>query len=189
MKVNESVPPPSFRKPTPLAALFNRAMGFLVGLGTGPAGRPERVSRDRSCRGQQLRPEAQFELVLQGSPQIVGFHYVLDITVVEIKTVEGNQHMLDGEFPLHFEGLANGVSQGAGSFASAPDSLANAVSNLKSIFGNDSHLSIAVDRRCPCHPRMRAHYTHGATPAEDGSHGTPTLGFDLRIPDSVHRGA
>ena len=100
-------------------------MGFLVGLGTGPAGRPERVSRDRSCRGQQLRPEAQFELVLQGSPQIVGFHYVLDITVVEIKTVEGNQHMLDGEFPLHFEGLANGVSQGAGSFASAPDSLAN----------------------------------------------------------------
>src|SRR5713226_6013274 len=43
--------------------------------------------------------EAQFELVLQGSPQIVGFHYVLDITVAEIKTLEGNQHMLDGEFP------------------------------------------------------------------------------------------
>ena len=79
--------------------------------------------------------EAQFELVLQGSPQIVGFHYVLDITVAEIKTLEGNQHMLDGEFPLHFEGLANGVSQGVGSFAGAPDGLANAVSNLKSIFG------------------------------------------------------
>src|SRR5712675_1058600 len=78
--------------------------------------------------------EAQFELVLQGSPQIVGFHYVLDITVAEIKTLEGNQHMLDGEFPLHFEGLANGVSQGVGSFAGAPDGLANAVSNLKSIF-------------------------------------------------------
>jgi hypothetical protein len=79
--------------------------------------------------------EAQFELVLQGSPQIVGFHYVLDITVAEIKTLEGNQHMLDGEFPLHFEGLANGVSQGVGSLAGAPDGLANAVSNLKSIFG------------------------------------------------------
>src|SRR6267154_2933729 len=79
--------------------------------------------------------EAQFELVLQGFPQIVGFHYVLDITVAEIKTLEGNQHMLDGEFPLHFEGLANGVSQGVGSVAGAPDGLANAVSNLKSIFG------------------------------------------------------
>ena len=79
--------------------------------------------------------EAQFELVLQGSPQIVGFHYVLDITVAEIKTLEGNQHMLDGEFPLHFEELANGVSQGIGSLTGAPDSLANAVSNLKSIFG------------------------------------------------------
>jgi hypothetical protein len=79
--------------------------------------------------------EAQFELVLQGSPQIVGFHYVLDITVAEIKTLEGNQHLLDGEFPLHFEGLANGVSQGVGSFAGAPADVANAVSNLKSIFG------------------------------------------------------
>jgi hypothetical protein len=79
--------------------------------------------------------EAQFELVLQGSPQIVGFRYVLDITVAEIKSLEGNQHVLDGEFPLHFEGLANGVSQGAGSFGGAPAGVANAVSNLKSIFG------------------------------------------------------
>src|SRR5437868_967706 len=79
--------------------------------------------------------EAQFELVLQSAPQIIGFHYVLDVTVAEIKTLEGNQHMLDGEFPLHFEGLANGVSQGAGSFAGASDGLGNAVSNLKSIFG------------------------------------------------------
>jgi deazaflavin-dependent oxidoreductase (nitroreductase family) len=37
VKVNESVPPPSFRKPGPLEALFNRALGFLVGLGIGPA--------------------------------------------------------------------------------------------------------------------------------------------------------
>jgi hypothetical protein len=79
--------------------------------------------------------EAQFELVLQSSPQIIGFHYALDITVAEIKTLEGNQHILDGELPLHFEGLANGASQGAGSFAGAPEGLSNAVSNLKSIFG------------------------------------------------------
>ncbi len=88
--------------------------------------------------------EAQFELVLQGSPQIVGFHYVLDITVAEIKTLEGNQHMLDGEFPLHFEGLANGESQGAGSIAGAPDGLANAVSNLKSIFGKKKAVQTAA---------------------------------------------
>jgi deazaflavin-dependent oxidoreductase (nitroreductase family) len=37
VKVNESVPPPSFHKPSPLEALFNRALGFLVGLGIGPA--------------------------------------------------------------------------------------------------------------------------------------------------------
>jgi hypothetical protein len=79
--------------------------------------------------------EAQFELFLQGAPQIVGIHFVLDITVAKIKTVEGNQHVLDGEFPLHFEGLANGVSQGAGSFSSAPAGTANAISNLKSLFG------------------------------------------------------
>jgi len=37
VKVNESVPPPFFRKPSPLEALFNRAFGFLVGLGIGPS--------------------------------------------------------------------------------------------------------------------------------------------------------
>jgi len=79
--------------------------------------------------------EAQFELVLQGAPQIIGLHHVLDITVAEIKTLEGNQHMLDGEFPLHFEGLTNGVSQGGGVIAAAPASAASAISSLKSIFG------------------------------------------------------
>jgi deazaflavin-dependent oxidoreductase (nitroreductase family) len=29
--------PPSFRKPSPLEAFFNRALGFLVGLGIGPS--------------------------------------------------------------------------------------------------------------------------------------------------------
>ena len=36
MEMTERVQPASFRKPSPLEALFNRAMGALVGLGIGP---------------------------------------------------------------------------------------------------------------------------------------------------------
>jgi hypothetical protein len=85
-----------------------------------------------------LRPagsgDAQFEMHLQATPQNAGRTFTVDLTVDEINTT-GNQPTLGGEFPLHFEGLANGVSQGVASLASAPDGLANAVSNLKSIFG------------------------------------------------------
>jgi hypothetical protein len=85
-----------------------------------------------------LRPagsgDAQFEMHLQATPQNAGQTFSVDLTIDEINTT-GNQPALGGEFPLHFEGLANGVSQGVGSLASAPDGLANAVSNLKSIFG------------------------------------------------------
>ena len=35
--MNDRAHPPSFRKPSPLEALFNRALGLLVGLGIGPA--------------------------------------------------------------------------------------------------------------------------------------------------------
>lgn len=35
--MNDHEKPPSFRKPSPLEALFNRALGLLVGLGIGPA--------------------------------------------------------------------------------------------------------------------------------------------------------
>lgn len=35
--MNDHAQPPSFRKPSPLEALFNRALGLLVGLGIGPA--------------------------------------------------------------------------------------------------------------------------------------------------------
>jgi hypothetical protein len=60
-----------------------------------------------------LRPggygDAQFELVLQGWPQLIGFTYVLDLTIAEINSFEGNQHTLGGEFPLHYQGLTNGV--------------------------------------------------------------------------------
>jgi hypothetical protein len=85
-----------------------------------------------------LRPagsgDAQFEMHLQATPQNAGQIFTVDLTIDEINTA-GNQPTLGGEFPLHFEGLANGVSQGVGNLAGAPDGLANAVSNLKSIFG------------------------------------------------------
>ena len=85
-----------------------------------------------------LRPagsgDAQFEMHLQATPQNAGQTFTVDLTIDEINTT-GNQPTLGGEFPLHFEGLANDVSQGVGSLSGAPDGLANAVSNLKSIFG------------------------------------------------------
>lgn len=85
-----------------------------------------------------LRPagsgDAQFEMHLQATPQNAGLTFTVDLTIDEINT-NGGQHSLGGEFPLHFEGLTNGVSQGVGSLAGAPDGLANAVSNLKSLFG------------------------------------------------------
>ena len=85
-----------------------------------------------------LRPagsgDTQFEMHLQANPQNAGQSFTVDLTIDEINN-SGGQPTLGGEFPLHFEGLANGVSQGVGSLAGAPDGLANAVSNLKSIFG------------------------------------------------------
>ncbi len=100
-----------------------------IGLVSGNSFEPKLVLRPGSWG------DAQFELVQQGTPQVIGVTYALDLTIAEIQMLEGNQHTLGGEFPLHFEGLANGVSQGVGSLAGAPDGLANAVSNLKSIFG------------------------------------------------------
>src|SRR6267378_2780794 len=61
-------------------------------------------------------------------PLVLGYVANSGMTTDEINTT-GNQPALGGEFPLHFEGLANGVSQGVGSVAGAPDGLANAVSN------------------------------------------------------------
>ncbi len=100
-----------------------------IGLVTGNSFEPKLVIRSGASG------DAQFELVQQGTPQVTGVAYTLDVTVAQILPAEGNQFTLGGEFPLHFEGLANGVSQGVGSLAGGPDGLANAVSNLKSIFG------------------------------------------------------
>ena len=106
--------------------------------------------------------DAQFELLAQGWPKLVGFTHNLDITVNEINSFEGNQHTIGGEFPLHFQGLANGSAgsppaigamnamgqaaatgpcglagaQGAGGKASTTVSgAASAISNLGSLFG------------------------------------------------------
>lgn len=57
--------------------------------------------------------DAQFELAWYPGQQIYGFTFMLDLTVDEINSYEGNQHSLGGEFPLHFEGLTNGVASGA----------------------------------------------------------------------------
>ena len=57
--------------------------------------------------------DAQFELAWYPGQEIYGFSFMLDLTVDEINSYQGNQHSLGGEFPLHFEGLTNGVSSGA----------------------------------------------------------------------------
>ncbi|HEU5402398.1 MAG TPA: hypothetical protein VFU86_13625 [Terriglobales bacterium] len=57
--------------------------------------------------------DAQFELIAQGWPKIVGFTHQFDLTVNEINSYEGNQHTIGGEFPLHFQGLKNGSSGSA----------------------------------------------------------------------------
>jgi hypothetical protein len=57
--------------------------------------------------------DAQFELAWYPGQQIYGFTFMLDLTIDEINSYEGNQHSLGGEFPFHFEGLTNGVSSGA----------------------------------------------------------------------------
>jgi hypothetical protein len=104
--------------------------------------------------------DAQFELLAQGWPKIVGFTHQLDLTVNEINSFQGNQHTVGGEFPLHFQGLANGSAaaspavgaltnaaagsgpcglagaQGAAGQASAGVSTAaNTLSSLGSLFG------------------------------------------------------
>ncbi|MGH7648184.1 MAG: hypothetical protein ACREND_08700, partial [Gemmatimonadaceae bacterium] len=56
--------------------------------------------------------DAQFELAWYPGQQIYGFTFSFDLTIDEINSYQGNQHSLGGEFPLHFQGLANGVSTG-----------------------------------------------------------------------------
>lgn len=63
--------------------------------------------------------DAQFELMWAPGQTVYGMTFELNLTVDEINVVEGNQHTLGGEFPLHYRGLANGVSAAAPGQASA----------------------------------------------------------------------
>lgn len=54
--------------------------------------------------------DAQFELAWYPGTQIYGFTFAFDLAIDEINSYEGGQHSLGGEFPLHFQGLANGIS-------------------------------------------------------------------------------
>jgi hypothetical protein len=57
--------------------------------------------------------DAQFELAWNPGQQVYGLTFELNLTVDEMNTVEGNQHVLGGEFPLHYRGLSNGVTGAA----------------------------------------------------------------------------
>jgi hypothetical protein len=109
------------------------ALGYLAGSGTALDDRGNRyiVYGGNGFRGIgqvygnnfdpkfSLRPggfgDAQFELMWAPGQTVYGLTFELNLTVDEIQTVEGNQHTLGGEIPLHFRGLANGVAGGAAS--------------------------------------------------------------------------
>ncbi len=82
--------------------------------------------------------DAQFELVLQGWPQVIGFTYALDLAIAEINSFEGNQHTLGEEYPIHFDGLQNGAGAASPMFAggSAFGSAGSAISNPASAMSN-----------------------------------------------------
>ena len=63
--------------------------------------------------------DAQFELIWAPGQNVYGLTFELNLTVDEINTVEGNQHVLGGEFPLHYRGLSNGVTGAAQGQSSA----------------------------------------------------------------------
>jgi len=63
--------------------------------------------------------DAQFELVWAPGQTPYGLTFELNLTVDEINTIEANQHTMGGEFPLHYRGLANGVTGGAPGQATA----------------------------------------------------------------------
>ena len=70
--------------------------------------------------------DAQFELLAQGWPKIVGFTHQLDLTVNEINSYEGNQHTIGSEFPLHFQGLKNGSAGSVPSLGALSNAAAGA---------------------------------------------------------------
>jgi hypothetical protein len=126
------------------------ALGYLAGSGTALDDRGNRyiVYGGNGFRGIgqvygnsfdpkfSLRPggfgDAQFELMWAPGQTVYGLTFELNLTVDEINTVEGNQHTLGGEFPLHYRGLSNGVTGGAPgqAFASQGQGTAGSIPSL-----------------------------------------------------------
>src|SRR5215475_9776565 len=58
--------------------------------------------------------DARFELMWRPGPQDpIGSVFELGMTIREVTTLPGGQHTLGGEYPLRFQGLANGVTGSA----------------------------------------------------------------------------
>src|SRR5215475_9826126 len=64
--------------------------------------------------------DARFELMWRPNPQDpIGSVFELGMTIREITTLPGGQHTLGGEYPLRFQGLANGMTGSAAASAGA----------------------------------------------------------------------
>jgi hypothetical protein len=104
-------------------ALDDRGNRYAVGGGNALRGIGQAYGGNNFDAKFNLRPggfgDAQFELVWAPGQQVYGLTFELNLTVDEINTVEGNQHTMGGEFPLHYRGLSNGVTGGAPGQASS----------------------------------------------------------------------
>ena len=77
--------------------------------------------------------DAQFELIWAPGQTVYGLTFELNLTIDEINTVEGNQHTLGGEFPLHYRGLTNGVIGGSQGQASGYSSQGQGTSSASGL--------------------------------------------------------
>lgn len=104
-------------------ALDDRGNRYGVGGGNALRGIGQSYGGNNFDPKFNLRPggfgDAQFELLWAPGQTPYGLTFELNLTVDEINTIEGNQHTLGGEFPLHYRGLANGVTGGAPGQATA----------------------------------------------------------------------
>src|SRR5215470_1111167 len=73
--------------------------------------------------------DARFELYWRpGAQDPIGSTFQVGMTIREINTLVGGQHTLGGEFPLRFQGLANGIT-GAAPSAVAAQGVAGGAAN------------------------------------------------------------
>jgi len=104
-------------------ALDDRGNRYGVGGGNALRGIGQAYGGNNFDPKFSLRPggfgDAQFELLWAPGQTPYGLTFELNLTVDEINTIEGNQHTMGGEFPLHYRGLANGVTAGAPGQATA----------------------------------------------------------------------